>query len=142
LIRHRECKLPQNFPDTVLSVLFPRSHVALHGRHVWDPATSKTLSFENVEFNLGYVQPDSMFRRIISAGGFSRFFRSSGTFMPFSAKRFFRSSIDGLLSPRADTTPVTFQAGPSDPASHSTRARALINRLASIFPRRVIDSSS
>ena len=50
-----------------------------------------------------------------------------------------RAGAKPLIIP---TTSATFHVGPSTPASHSNNARAWINLLAWVFPRRVIASSS
>jgi hypothetical protein len=78
----------------------------------------------------------------ISLSGFSRFFRVSVASSPFHTNRFLRCSTDRTLTARAEATSTTFQACPSGPALQRSRAHVLMNRLASILPRQVIDSSS
>jgi len=77
-----------------------------------------------------------------SRGGFSLGLRSSATSRPSSTKRFFKCSIVRDVIPNASATSAFFQAGPSGPASQSNNARARMNLLAWVFPRRVNASSS
>src|SRR4030042_4675114 len=79
---------------------------------------------------------------VTSRGGFSLGLRPSAASSPSSTKRLLRCSIARLLTPSAVATSETFHAGPSAPASHSSSARAWINLLAWVFPRRVIASKS
>jgi len=90
------------------------------------------------EINRASNAPSNM----TSRGGFSLGLRSSAASSPSPTKRFFKCSIDRLVTPSAVATSETFHAGPSTPASHSSNARAWINLLAWVFPRRVIVSSS
>ena len=80
--------------------------------------------------------------KITSLGGFSLGLRSKAASSPSSTKRFFRCSIERLVTPRASATSATFHAKPSGPASQRSKARACLNRLASILPLFVNASSS
>jgi len=103
--------------------------------HRWRPSGAAEQANA---INLASNAPSKM----TSRGGFSSGLRSRAVSMPSSTNRFLRCSMERLLTPSAVATSATFHAGPPAPASHNSKARAWMNRLACIFPRRVISSSS